>query len=343
MVLTKSTTKHLRSLSRSIAAGPWPLLIEGPTSAGKTTLVEYLAAKTGHRCVRINNHEHTDVQEYIGSYVANSSGSLVFREGILVEALRKGYWIILDELNLAPSEVLEALNRLLDDNRELYISETQEIVRPHDSFRLFATQNPSGIYGGRKPLSRAFRNRFVEIHMGDIPNEEMVTILEKRCGCAPSHSKLLVKVMTQLQTRRSKTSVFQGKNGLITPRDLLKWAERRAVTKQDLAFEGHCLLAERLRMDDEKAVVKEVLESVLKVTIDTEIYNAPASEGRSQLNEITNCQHSLTSAGLSVKEIAPTSSLLRLLSLVGRCIKQKEPVLLVGETGCGKVSRARKI
>ena len=124
-VLTDTAASHLRSLSRCVAAGPWPLLIEGPTSAGKTTLVEYLAARTGHRCVRINNHEHTDVQEYTGCYVADAKGSLVFREGILVEALRRGYWIILDELNLAPSEVLEALNRLLDDNRELYISETQ--------------------------------------------------------------------------------------------------------------------------------------------------------------------------------------------------------------------------
>jgi len=38
--------------------------------------------------------------------------------------MRKGYWIILDELNLAPTDVLEALNRLLDDNRELLITET---------------------------------------------------------------------------------------------------------------------------------------------------------------------------------------------------------------------------
>ena len=33
--------------------------------------------------------------------------------GVLVDAMRKGYWIILDELNLAPSDVLEALNRVL--------------------------------------------------------------------------------------------------------------------------------------------------------------------------------------------------------------------------------------
>jgi midasin len=75
-VLTKTATKHLRSLSRCIASTPYPLLIEGPTSAGKTTLVSYLAARTGHRCVRINNHEHTDVQEYTGSYIANSDGKV---------------------------------------------------------------------------------------------------------------------------------------------------------------------------------------------------------------------------------------------------------------------------
>lgn len=64
--------------------------------------------------------------------------------------MRKGHWILLDELNLAPSDVLEALNRVLDDNRELFIPETQTIVKADPRFRLFATQNPPGLYGGRK-------------------------------------------------------------------------------------------------------------------------------------------------------------------------------------------------
>ena len=61
--------------------------------------------------MRINNHEHTDLQEYLGSYVPDETGRLVFREGALVTAVRQGHWVVLDELNLAPTEVLEALNR----------------------------------------------------------------------------------------------------------------------------------------------------------------------------------------------------------------------------------------
>jgi len=43
--------------------------------------------------------------------VADASGRLAFREGALVTAVRRGHWVVLDELNLAPSDVLEALNR----------------------------------------------------------------------------------------------------------------------------------------------------------------------------------------------------------------------------------------
>ena len=85
--------------------------VQGPTSSGKTSLVAYLAAQTGHRCIRINNHKGTDLQEYLGSYISDEQGRLRFREGALVTALREGHWVVLDELNLAPSEVLEALNR----------------------------------------------------------------------------------------------------------------------------------------------------------------------------------------------------------------------------------------
>lgn len=38
----------------------------------------------------------------------------------------------------------------MDDNRELFIPETQTPIKAEPGFMIFATQNPPGLYGGRK-------------------------------------------------------------------------------------------------------------------------------------------------------------------------------------------------
>ncbi|KAI7907509.1 P-loop containing nucleoside triphosphate hydrolase protein [Cokeromyces recurvatus] len=335
-ILTESVETKLYNLARVIMSRKFPVLIQGPTSAGKTSMVEYMAKKTGHRFVRINNHEHTDLQEYLGTYVSNNEGKLVFQEGVLVEALRNGYWIVLDELNLAPSDVLEALNRLLDDNRELLIPETQEIVKPHPHFMLFATQNPAGLYGGRKALSRAFRNRFLELHFDDIPENELETILSKRCAIAPSYCKKLVMVYKELMERRQSTRIFEQKHGFITLRDLFRWAGRDPQGYQELAENGYMLLAERCRKDEEKKIVKQVLEKVMKVKLSEEdMYDCTKLEEFAIYDRIL--KENAAKSGEDTK-LVWTKAMRRLFSLVARCLKHNEPVLLVGETGCGKTT-----
>ena len=128
-ILTDTVKQNPTDLSRIVSLCDYPVLIQGDTSVGKTSLVTYLAHITGNKVVRVNNHEHTDIQEYIGSYTSDSSGRLVFKLGVLAEAMQEGSWVILDELNLAPTEVHEALNRVLDDNRELFIPETKETIK----------------------------------------------------------------------------------------------------------------------------------------------------------------------------------------------------------------------
>jgi midasin len=130
--------------------------------------------------------------------------------------------------------VLEALNRLLDDNRELLIPETGETVRPSEGFCLFATQNPPGAYGGRKPLSRAFRNRFIELNVSDLPGEEVEAIVTHSCGIAPKFAKMMVGVMKELQARRQQSALFQGKYGAVTPRDLIKWGRRQPQSPKEV-------------------------------------------------------------------------------------------------------------
>ncbi|KAI5852686.1 P-loop containing nucleoside triphosphate hydrolase protein, partial [Morchella snyderi] len=325
-IITPFVERNMLNLVRATATRRFPVLIQGPTSSGKTSMIEYLAKRTGHKFVRINNHEHTDLQEYLGSYVSDNTGTLRFQEGILVEALRKGYWIVLDELNLAPTDVLEALNRLLDDNRELMIPETQEVVRPHKEFMLFATQNPPGLYGGRKVLSRAFRNRFLELHFDDIPEEELETILRERCGIAPSYCAKIVKVYKELSVLRQSTRLFEQKNSFATLRDLFRWANREAIGYQQLADNGYMLLAERVRKEDEKLAVKKVLEEVMRVKIDEAALYSPESTPEYQLV-------------MKLKsDVVWTKAMRRLYSLVAHSLRNNEPVLLVGETGCGKTT-----
>lgn len=323
-ILTSSVQTKLIDLARIVYVRRFPILIEGPTSSGKTSAVEYLARRTGHRFVRINNHEHTDIQEYLGSYISDpDTGRLVFRDGMLVRALRNGDWIVLDELNLAPTDVLEALNRLLDDNRELFIPETQEVIKPHPHFMLFATQNPPGLYAGRKQLSRAFRSRFLEVHFDDVPQSELQFILSERCRIPESYAKKIVNVFQELGKRRQANRVFEAKHGFATLRDLFRWGSRDASTGHDLAKNGYMILAERARRPDDKAIVKEVIESVMKVSIVVDdLYQHPPPD-------ITFPTSS---------NIIWTSATKRLFVLVATALRYNEPVLLVGETGSGKTS-----
>ncbi|KAH0565336.1 hypothetical protein GP486_001268 [Trichoglossum hirsutum] len=327
-IITPFVERNMLNLIRATSTRRFPVLVQGPTSSGKTSMIEYLAKITGNRFVRINNHEHTDLQEYLGTYVSCADGQLQFQEGVLVQALREGHWIVLDELNLAPSDVLEALNRLLDDNRELLIPETQEVVKPHENFMLFATQNPPGLYGGRKILSRAFKNRFLELHFDDIPEDELETILRERSQIAPSFCAGIVAVYKELSLLRQSSRLFEQKNSFATLRDLFRWAFRDADNREQLAENGFMLLAERVRKPEERLTVKLVIEKVFKVKIDEgKLYDTNVSADVKLFTQRANSQG-----------VVWTKAMRRLFILVYYALRNKEPVLLVGETGCGKTT-----
>ncbi|XP_017784384.1 PREDICTED: midasin [Nicrophorus vespilloides] len=348
-ILTDSVRNNLKDLVRIVSIGHLPVLLQGDTSVGKTSLITYLAKASGYKCVRINNHEHTDLQEYIGSYVANEDGKLEFQEGCLVEAMRKGHWIILDELNLAPTDVLEALNRVLDDNRELFIPETQEVIKAHPNFMLFATQNPPGTYSGRKMLSRAFRNRFVELHFNEIPHPELEFILHKRCHMAPSYAKKMINVMKDLQTRRRGSAAFAGKHGFITLRDLFRWGERYRLAAnsnalydwdQHIADEGYLLLAGRVRKGEEREEIAEVIKKHIKREVVPQhlftLSDKTSSITRPILEKIYENRD-------SCGNVVWTYNMRQLAVLVFKGIAFKEPILLVGETGGGKTTVCKLI
>lgn len=340
-ILTGSVQENLKDLSRVISIGKLPVLLQGPTSAGKTSLIDYVAKRSGNYCLRINNHEHTDLQEYIGTYTADVTGKLSFKEGVLVQAMKNGFWIILDELNLAPSDILEALNRVLDDNRELFIPETQELIKAHPNFMLFATQNPPGLYGGRKTLSRAFKNRFIELHFSEIPKPELEIILEKRCLIPKSYAQKMVKTMSELQVNRKSAA-----KSSFTLRDLFRWGNRytfanselmkdnRYDWNQHLVDEGYLVLSSKVRNVSEVEIIEDALFANFRKKISIEnlfdLHEDTSKVTKSLLQQI--CNHP------KFNNIVWTLNMRRMAILTGKALEFNEPVLLVGQTGCGKTT-----
>ncbi|ORM41180.1 Midasin [Babesia sp. Xinjiang] len=341
-IVTPNISKNLRRLCCILSGLRVPLLLEGPTAAGKTSLVQYLCSLTGHRCVRINNHEHTDLSEYLGQFVFDAvSCQLKFNYGPIVTAMKEGHWVILDELNLAPSQVLEAINRILDDNREIYVPETGETIRSHPEFMIFATQNPANsIYGGRKQLSKAFCNRFVQLYIEGLDAIDLQQVLHQRCKIPLSRAEKIVSTFQNLQLCPMNSMAFQRHSVLITLRDLIRWANRVRADDSGLAYYGWCVIAEKLRDPADKELVREVLERCCLLSKPSKPKHLVIEYGADHI-----LGKFMESSGMNITDLCIRERYLcfdgtttRLLALLLTALENREPVLLVGETGIGKTT-----
>ncbi|MBM3774603.1 MAG: hypothetical protein FJW37_05505, partial [Acidobacteria bacterium] len=161
-----TTMKTLGKIAKCVQVDE-PMLMVGNTAAGKTSMVRFMAHLTNNNFRRFNLEHQTDVSEFIGGYIPKPGGrpgEFTWKDGILVDAMKKGDWVVFDEINLAQPAILERINSLLDKDRTITLTEKgNEVVHAHPNFRVFATMNPATQqYAGRKDLSLAMRNRFTE-------------------------------------------------------------------------------------------------------------------------------------------------------------------------------------
>jgi MoxR-like ATPase/enamine deaminase RidA (YjgF/YER057c/UK114 family) len=173
-----STRKLMRKIAKAFASREHVLLV-GPTGGGKTALVKHIAARVGARLEIIDLDGQTDTAQLLGSFAPTGEVNRPFAwiSGILTEAARNGWWILLDEINLAEPDVIERINSILDDDRFLMLSEHEnEEIKVHPNFRLIAAMNPA-TYAGRKVLSFAMENKFSPIWVPEeMPEAEEIAI-----------------------------------------------------------------------------------------------------------------------------------------------------------------------
>lgn len=84
-----------------------------------------------------------------------------WHDGLVPMAMRRGWWVILDEVNLAEPQVVERLNSVLEMPSSLVLTEYDgSMLEAAAGFHLFATMNPEE-YAGRAALSPAFLDRWL--------------------------------------------------------------------------------------------------------------------------------------------------------------------------------------
>lgn len=202
-----------------------PVLLVGETGTGKTSLVRHLACKTNNAFVRVNHNGGTSIEDIVGRYLIDDKGTR-WNDGILIEAMKKGYWFLADEINAASPEINFVYHSLLDDDsRVILVEKGHEVVIPHPNFRFFAAMNPSSDYAGTKELNKALLSRHAVINIDFAPPNVEAEIIAKRTGVNVEIAKKMVKFAVEIRANHAKQTM----NFVVSTRDLIMWANMYKV------------------------------------------------------------------------------------------------------------------
>ncbi len=141
------------------------MYLQGHTGAGKTTLIEQIAAHLNWPFTRINFDSEITRMDLIGRDTLQD-GKSVFVDGMLPKAMSGPYICVFDELDFCRPDVSYVMQAALEGNGLNITEDGGRVVYPHEQFRMFGTGNTvgqgdeHGMYQGARPQSLAFLDRF---------------------------------------------------------------------------------------------------------------------------------------------------------------------------------------
>lgn len=210
-----------------------PILLIGETGTGKTSIIREQAKEYSRDITRFSITGETTVDEFVGKYELEK-GATVWKDGVLLDAMKKGKWLVCDEVNVALPEILFVLHSLLDDDRFVTVSNHNgEVVKPHADFRFFATMNPPEEYAGTKELNKAFQSRFAIILTLHYPPAAIeAKIVADKTGVSLEDATKMADVALALRKAKKEEKIFY----TCSTRDLLHWGGLTDVLDPGEAF-----------------------------------------------------------------------------------------------------------
>lgn len=156
----------------------YPIFISGPSGVGKTFLVEQVCAELKRECIRVNFSVETDQTDLIGGPTL-IDGNISYSEGPVIQCLRNGWVLLLDEIDRSNANNILILNGILE-GRGFYNPKTGEYIKAAEGFNVIMTANSKG-YGDEtgkylsQILDSAFLERLPVTFESEFPNERIET------------------------------------------------------------------------------------------------------------------------------------------------------------------------
>ena len=141
----------------------YPTFICGLSGNGKTMMVEQVCAKLKKEAIRVNISIETDEDDLIGGNTL-VDGNVVYREGPVLTAMKRGAILILDEIDRGSNKLM-CLQAILE-GKPYFNKKSGEVVTPATGFNVIATANTKGKgsddgkFMGAQVLDEAFLERF---------------------------------------------------------------------------------------------------------------------------------------------------------------------------------------